>query len=101
MRAVARKARAGARKKVGVGGGRGAGATEERLRSARGKKLGSAGAEEFAEVGDGEGYGAAFGGEDEAFFDEAVSGWGEGVGFAVEGGGYFGGRHGAVVGGYA
>jgi 1-aminocyclopropane-1-carboxylate deaminase len=58
---------------------------------------GGAGAEEFAEVGDGEGYGAAFGGEDEAFLDEAVAGGGQGLGFAVEGAGDLGGGDGAVV----
>jgi hypothetical protein len=59
--------------------------------------LDRAGSEEFAEVGDCEGDCAAFGGEDEAFFDEAVSGWGEGLGFAAEGGGYFGGGDRSVV----
>jgi hypothetical protein len=67
------------------------GGRELRRRSCVGVVLGRAGAEEFAEVGDCEGDGAAFGGEDQAFFDQAVSGWGEGLGFAVEGGGDLGG----------
>src|SRR4051794_23882032 len=58
---------------------------------------GCAGAEEFSEVGDGEGDCAAFGGEDEAFLDEPVAGRGQGLRFAVEGVGYLGGGDGAVV----
>src|SRR5215207_2735916 len=61
------------------------------------RRLCGSGAEELAEVGDCEGYGSSFGGEHQAFFDEAVSGWGEGLGFAVEGAGDFRGRDGAVV----